>query len=343
MKETKKMKSNSRKISVYQLVVFAFLLAAVSLRTVALFIDYDFATGYFDSKTCITVGNVLLLTGVFMSFASIFVFKRTPGLVASFDGAATYIPSGVVAVALMFVGAGLFRDIIKLPEKLLSKESLTDVKVLFMLVLTALAVLGVGAFLYNSLSDKRADSNRGAFYIVLVVFLMLYSAYLYFSTKLPINAHVKIVDQMAYMMAAIFFLYETRISMDRPIWHAYIAFGLIAALLTAYSSLPSLIVYFVNGRIISASIYESVLTFALFIFISARLILLTELKSAERCPAAMAAHTFAENREAARAAAEEARAHALENKEEISAEADTEPSNYTMDIDDSITTTGEAE
>ena len=333
------MKNISKKISIYQALIFVLMLGAVALRTVALFANYAPETGYFAAKALINIGNALLLCGVALALMSSFLLRSGKGFVASFDTAATYIPSGVVAAGLAFLGAHLFRNIVKLPEKLLSRESLTDIKVLFMLSLSALAVIAIGAFLLNALSDKRTDASRAGFYVAAVVFLMLYSAYLYFNAALPINAPTKIVDQMAYMSAAIFFLYEARISLDRPVWHAYVAFGLCSALLTAYSALPSLVYYFVSGNMISDSIYESVLTLTLFIFICARLILLTELQSEEHCPGAKLAEMQAEAREAARLAREEALARANNDNEENGENA--EPSNYSMDIDESSTDTTE--
>ena len=77
---------------------------------------------------------------------------------------------------------------------------------------------------------------------------------------------------MAYLFAALFFLYETRLSMGRERWGAYTAFGLIASLLTAYSSIPSLICYLATKNLISHSIYETVFTLSLFIFITSRLL-----------------------------------------------------------------------
>ena len=82
---------------------------------------------------------------------------------------------------------------------------------------------------------------------------------------------------MAYLSATLFFLYETRLSLGREKWRPYIAFGFIASLLTAFSSIPALIIYFAEKRIISNSIYETLLTLALFIFISAKLLLTANL------------------------------------------------------------------
>jgi hypothetical protein len=89
---------------------------------------------------------------------------------------------------------------------------------------------------------------------------------------------------MAFISSAIFFLYETRISLGREMWRAYTAFGLIAASLTAYASIPAMITYYVNGEIISsmeyrslASVEEYLLLLALFIYILARLCLTSSL------------------------------------------------------------------
>ena len=108
--------------------------------------------------------------------------------------------------------------------------------------------------------------------------------YLYFSTALPINSPNKMLDQMAYLLAAVFFLYETRLSFGREKWRPYIAFGFIAATVCAYSSIPSIILYISNGETVSNTIYESTLTLALFIFIISRIILTAGLIEAKSSP-----------------------------------------------------------
>ena len=64
----------SKKIGAYQLIVFIFLLASTVLRTVALFLDYNLQTGYFDSKACIIVGNAILITGIAVGLISALLF-----------------------------------------------------------------------------------------------------------------------------------------------------------------------------------------------------------------------------------------------------------------------------
>ena len=328
------MKNFSKRIGICEIVVFVFLLGSSALRTVALFTEYDVSVGYFDNKTLIAVANALLIAGAVCALSSVVAVGRELKLVASFDGASTYIPSGIVSVALLFAGAGMLLEVKRLPGALLSKESLTDLSVLMMLALAALSIVAMGAFLYNALSDKRADHTRSIFSVFAIIFLMLYSVFLYFDTSLPINAHVKIVDQMAYMFTAVFFLYEARISLGRAMWRAYLVFGMIAALLTAYSSVPALIIYFVRGTVISHSIYETVLSFALFIYISARLILTTELHSDVSCETVDLVQLMCQTRADDIKAAEDSRACTTKINVVTSTDiTDAEPANYTMDID----------
>jgi hypothetical protein len=147
-----------------------------------------------------------------------------------------------------------------------------------MLILTAVlsAVLAV-YFVLNLLLSKHQNRTRANLALVSVFFFASYAGYLYFDTSLPLNAPNKLVDQMAYLFLAVFFLYETRLALGRAKWRGYIAFGFIGALLTAYSSIPSIIYIIVEKNSVSSSIYESVLTFSLFIFITVRTLMTGEL------------------------------------------------------------------
>ena len=91
------------------------------------------------------------------------------------------------------------------------------------------------------------------------------------------NSHAKIVDQMAILFAALFMLYEARISLGREMWRGYAAFGLMAKALSSYASIPNLILYFVKGYTVSLSIELSTFIFTLSVFAFMRLILATRL------------------------------------------------------------------
>jgi hypothetical protein len=114
---------------------------------------------------------------------------------------------------------------------------------------------------------------------------------------MPVNAPNKLIDELSYLSSALFFLYETRLSMGREKWKEYISIGFISALFTAYSSIPALITFFVRDAKISNNIYESVLTLALFIFISSRILLTSKLIENEQSAVVNSISNFARERE----------------------------------------------
>ena len=140
-------------------------------------------------------------------------------------------------------------------------------------------ILAIFHFILNAIITRRSSVERAALGLCAVGFFSIYAIYLYFSKELPLNAPNKLVDQMAYLFSALFFLYETRISLGREKWNCYISFGLIASLTTAYSAIPSFIYYLATGVTVTHSIYELALTITLFIFVTSRLILAAGLKS----------------------------------------------------------------
>ena len=135
---------------------------------------------------------------------------------------------------------------------------------------------------------------------------------------------------MAYLSAALFFLYESRVSLGRAKWRPYVSFGLIAALLTAYSAIPSLIVYAVNGYLVSNSIVESVLSLTLSFFIFSQVYQSKNLTPNIECTETQSIVLMSQMREQE---LENLRntSHAQDNNNEENDEAD-DVSNYTFDI-----------
>ena len=248
--------------------------ATVTMRSVALFTQFNFKSGYFTEKALISVADYLIIASVIFFFTYIFTARKDISLIPNFTSSATYIPTGLAGVAIAFLAVELFGRASKIYNEK-SQFMLT----LIMSITIVLAVLSIVHFVLTALIEEHSSTRRADFGICTVLFLCFYVIYLYFSSEilfeshLPINAPNKIVDQMAYLFAAVFFLYETRLSLGREKWRSYIAFGFIGALICAYSSIPSIIIYFAEGKVVSNSIYESALTFALFIFILSRLLL----------------------------------------------------------------------
>ncbi|MBE6533233.1 MAG: hypothetical protein E7676_07075 [Ruminococcaceae bacterium] len=286
------MKKEKRPIDLYLPPLLLLGGGAVILRTVACFTEWNGTTMHFNNSMSITIANLLVVFTILLFTTYFLLTKKSDSFVASSDNSITYIPAGMVSVALLF----------------LSIDKLVGLKNYYIAsnpVLSALsvliAVLGIGSvvsFFLTIFIQKNENAYKAAFNMAVVVLLAVYAAYLYFNKQThPTNSPAKIVDMMAYLFTSIFFLFESRISLGRAFWRPYTVFGLTAALLTAYSSVPTIIYYAFGGSLISDSIYESALTLSLFIFITARMFLLRRISRDGACEAAKCIETLASLRE----------------------------------------------
>lgn len=322
------------------------LIATTVMRTVALLTDYDKKTGYFTSKTLITVSDYILVGAAVLLFTYIFAARRGMKLIPDFTSPATYAPTGVVGAALLFVGIHFFSSAAGSLDRIrelrtyntASAQSLIATERILLIlsvVVGVLALLSAVHFALCALIEQSVSFGRADFGIVTVAFLAVYAIYLYFDNALPINAPAKILNQIAFLFAAVFFLYETRLSIGRERWRAYIAFGFIAALITAYSSIPSLIYFFARGTEVAGSIYEMILGAALFLFISSRILLTGELIEDTVSP-------FAEAFDAASEARSAEIAPKAEELSEEDEESETVDENQ-LTIDDALSSEDEGE
>jgi hypothetical protein len=312
----------TKSLDLYLGILFFAALIAISLRTYALFTSFNSITMHFDGSFSIIIANILVTISVVLFFCYLFLGKKDENLIAKNDNAASYIPAGLVSIALLFMGVNMLRGI-----------SLVKIDVLrsLSIVGAALAFLSVGSFFLSIFIEKRQDVYKAAFSLSIVFFLAVYSCYLFFNKQVhPTNSPNKLVDQMAYVFSATFFLYETRIPLARAKWRGYVSFGLSAALLCFYSSVPSLIVYAVNRYQVSDSFVESILTLALAIFIFSKVLQTRKLTKDEKCDVVANVEALAAIRqEEIENQKKLARAH-NSNNEEKDATRDVE--NYTFDI-----------
>ena len=270
-------------LDIYLISLCLLVAAGVVMRTIAALGSLDYTLGHYSESVLITVANWITAGGTVLLFSYIAIAPRGIKYRADFSGAKTYLPTALVSASLVFLAISLVTDLYRKTHGKIDLDRLRDLTVIMPALSAVLAIISIYYFFLNSYLSAATSTRRAAAAFAAVLFLCVYPAYLYFDTSLPINAPNKVVDQMAYLFCAIFFLYELRISLGRDRWGAYAAFGLISALLTAYSALPSLIVYFVRGEVISNSIAENALTLSLFVFITCRLITVRSLYSDEPC------------------------------------------------------------
>ena len=259
----------NRAIRIYLTVLAFATLAASGIRAAALVKDFDFASGHFDGKSLITAASLLTVASAIVMITYVFFADKSKGYVAQFSTPLTYVPAGAVCAATVFFLLNIKEAIPKLSE--VSKGTpITDILLLLVFYLAFPTVI---YFILNSVSSERASNARAVCGIATVICFALYTSYLYFDTALTINNPNKIIDEMAFLLAALFFLYETRISISRESWNLYFVTGAIASSVGLYSSVPAIIATMIRDKAISESLEENVLILTVAVFIFARLIL----------------------------------------------------------------------
>lgn len=323
------MKKTQKLVGAHLLDVLLFTATAVVLRTVAFLNDFNYTSGYFDG-TLINVSNLLIMFACIISAVALLLHRHIPKLKPNFHNPLVYIPAGAVSVALAFFAGSTLHSAI-------TDNAYSDggTKVLSF-ILSVLATVSIAYFMFGNIKEGPRSPERGGLGLVLTVFFALCAAQIYYSQSMPINSQIKSVDQITFAFVAVFFLFESRLSLNRDMWSGYIAFGGIAAALSAFSSIPTLVYYFVEGREAAAPISESVLLLTVFALITARLVLLINLPEDKMCQTAEAVLLMSEKRQAQIEAAQNVRAHAIlkneESREELIPE-ETHDDNYTINLE----------
>ena len=139
-------------------------------------------------------------------------------------------------------------------------------------------------FVMNTLSEKRESVPRAAFGMLLVLSFLFYIFYLCTERSRLTVSEARMADTMSYVAFSLFMLFEIRLSIGRDAWRLYAVFGMIAAGVGAYCSIPALIVIFARGETITLTVYDSVLTFAMTVYAGARLLTTVTLSEDRESP-----------------------------------------------------------
>jgi hypothetical protein len=233
-------------------------------------------SGYFSQKLLIGIANGLAVLGAAILLSFILTNRREISLIPEFINTHTFLVSGLVIATVLILSLYKLKEIFGFWE---SSAGNPSAKISFgVLILTVVLGLGTAVyFILNLLLEKHRTAARANLALLPIFFAAAYAGSLYFDTALPLNAPNKLCDQMAYLFIAAFFLYEARIPLGRAKWRGYIAFGFTAALISAYSSIPTIIYYIAEENMVSDSVYESILTLALFIYVLVRTLMTGEL------------------------------------------------------------------
>ena len=289
------MKKNTKYNLYYLPPVMLLGISAIALRVYAALTELNYQTGYYESKVISTTSGVLTVVAVLIAFSFLFFGKaHTPA--PRPVKASSYIPAGAIVATVLFLSTELFVGLTEV-----SAASTPGLRLSIPLLLDVLtALLGLASIIGFFLSifyEKRENTRKAAYSMATVLFFAAYAAHLYFDTSMPINSPAKICDQMAFLLSSVFFLYETRISLGRSIWRAHTAFGIIASIVCLYSSIPTIIVFFVKGRTISDSLAASILLLLVAVYSIQRVVSFLVSEPDEKCATVTALEKLVAKRE----------------------------------------------
>lgn len=282
------MNTNSKRLGIYLAIMTALTALATTLRTVACMSSLDYGSGFFNDKTLITTSNITVLLTALGMLSYLFTAPRIK-LIASFSTSATYVTTGVLGVATAFLGARIFGYALNASAypffSTAGAITQNGIATIIGIPCAILAFLSIAHHFFNAFITESKAEIRAYFAIASIAFLALYSILIYMDYSLSLGESTKALRLVAFLTGALFFLYEARISLGREMWRIYTAFGLIAASVCAYASIPAIITYFVKGALVShansrslASLEEYIFLLILSIFIFARLLVTVGLR-----------------------------------------------------------------
>ncbi len=106
-------------------------------------------------------------------------------------------------------------------------------------------------FFAKTTQDGKKGDLRAILGLAPVVWCLVYVFVLYFDRFVLINNPHKILTQMTFISAALFFLFEARFPLGQPKAGSYLVFASITQILSGTSSIPNILYFFTNGKTIS--------------------------------------------------------------------------------------------
>lgn len=259
-----------RTYKIYFFLSLALALAVSVLRSIAVLKHYDASLGYFEGGYLVSgLANLLMLLALPLCLSAPMTLGggklRLPP--ARFH-LSTAFASALVAFLLLAFAALHVREV----ASVLLDDTPTDVRALLASVLSALfALLGAVSFVLTASMGAEVSAKKAFSSSAVVLFAVMYALYLYFESKLPINAPEKLLAQLTLLSIALFFLYETRIALGQPMPALRLGFGLLAMVLSASSAIPSLVCYAVRKVAPLETPVHGFLILAFFFYLVARL------------------------------------------------------------------------
>lgn len=261
------------KIKIYFFSVLALAALSALLRVVTLVFDYDHIVGYYDGGFLVTAMNALCVLGCAWGLSVFFLLpKNSPiedarphsNMIALYFCAFVFLADALYSFAGMISSEeffGAFND---------SFATQTDKVMVVMSILGAFAALATAVCFFRRGFGKPAKSIDVALGFLTLIRMLSGVFSVYFDMEVPMNSPHKIVIEWALIISMVFILHENRFFAPvtkRP--RAYLAFGLVAMLLTASAGVGGLFSYFSGLLVQGRFCVESLICLTMFVYISA--------------------------------------------------------------------------
>ncbi len=245
-------------------------LALAVLRTVAVLRHYDGSLGYFEAGARLPeIANLLTLLAFPLCLSAPFTLGggRLKSAPPRFH-LPTVFSSALLAFLLIAFAA---LHVTEISAEIVS-DAPTDPRAVFTSAVAALlSLLGTVSFVLSASMGAEISAKKAFSSSAVVLFALMYTIFLYFDTDLPINAPEKLLAQMTLLAIALFFLYETRIAIAKPMPAVRVGFGFLAMILSASSAVPNLLYYAANGVAVLETPVHDFLILGFFLYLAARL------------------------------------------------------------------------
>ena len=210
-----------------------FALLACILRTVAFFIRFDVAVGYFRSDSFLVIlANLCMLFGIAASLATSFLINKGahPAETRKLP-LPRFVCAAVCAILLCILSSFLLirTDNIPAPQ-------------LLVLISTLILPCSAFYFLLRLLNDKSNAAVALGFFTILSAAAIL--AITYFDRYTPMNAPHKLSLHVCMLSVMFGMLYELRALLSRPMPRACVCVTMLAAFFCTVYSVSNLIAFF---------------------------------------------------------------------------------------------------
>ena len=169
------MKNTKKLTAMYLAALLLLISAVVTLRSVALFNSFDYATMQFDGSITFKISAIIAAVAPIIFLSYIFLAPKSHKLAPDCAALEVFIPSGILSVAFIFMSATTFMNWITYTPKKLSGTAL--IVSYLPPLLTVLALLAAAFFFLNFMSLKRTSDSKAILGMCAIAFLAIYGSY----------------------------------------------------------------------------------------------------------------------------------------------------------------------